>query len=203
MTLAINCSRIEGMAANNNPGSFCFDALRVIFCGFCSFIILSCTAFANTHSDEEAKEAIFLALKNAPDEAAARVYEGEIWRQWFLSGDDKIDALMQAAMQQRRNYDFAGAIETLNTVIQLKPDYAEGWNQRATVHFHRDEYEASLVDIAQTLVLEPRHFGALAGRAVIRLYQSKSALARQNIIEAVKINPYLRERQFFPGLSVE
>ena len=110
---------------------------------------------------------------------------------------------MQRAMQQRRNHDFAGAIETLNSVIELKPAYAEGWNQRATVHFHQQKYQASLIDIAQTLELEPRHFGALAGRAVIRLYQSKSALARQNIIEALRINPYLRERRFFPDLIIE
>jgi hypothetical protein len=68
------------------------------------------------------------------------------------------------------------------------------------VRFHQQKYEASLEDIAETLVLEPRHFGALAGRAVIRLYQSKSALARQNIIEASKIHPYLKERAFFPDL---
>jgi tetratricopeptide (TPR) repeat protein len=191
------------MEAKNKLVSFCFGALRAGLYGICGLIIFSCTALADVHADEETKEAIFLALKNAPDEAAARVYESEIWRQWFQSGDDKIDALLRVAMQQRRNYDFAGAVETLNTLVQLKPEYAEGWNQRAIAHFHREEYEASLVDIAQTLALEPRHFGALAGRAAIRLQQYKPALARQNIIEAIKINPYLRERQFFPDLTVE
>jgi Tfp pilus assembly protein PilF len=107
---------------------------------------------------------------------------------------------MQDAMRQRRSYDFAGAIEILNQVIALDPAYAEAWNQRATVYFHQGNYEASLEDIATTLELEPRHFGALAGRAVIRLYQLKSALALQNIIEASKIHPYLKERAFFPDL---
>ena len=56
--------------------------------------------------------------------------------------------------------------------------------------------------MAETLAREPRHFGALAGRAVIRLRQLKPALARQNMIEALKVNPWLRERGLFPGLEV-
>jgi len=58
-----------------------------------------------------------------------------------------------------------------------------------------------LVDIAKTLQLEPRHFGSLAGRAVIRLRQLKSALARQSIVEAMKYPPFLRERHLFPDLK--
>ena len=64
----------------------------------------------------------------------------------------------------------------------------------------REHYEKSLQDIAVALELEPRHFGAMAGRAVIRLYQSKPALARQNIIEALKFHPFLKEKGMFPDL---
>ncbi len=96
--------------------------------------------------------------------------------------------LMQDALQKRRGYDYKGSLEILNKVIGLKPDYAEVWNQRATIYFHQEEYEKSLWDIAKTLELEPRHFGSLAGRAVIRLKQNKPALARQNIVEAFEIS---------------
>jgi tetratricopeptide (TPR) repeat protein len=151
---------------------------------FCWLIILN-SYIANLSANEETLDALFLALKYAPDEATANVYVSEIWYEWFQSGDETIDGLMQEAMRKRRNYDFAGAIEILNKVIEIDQSYPEAWN---------------LEDIAETLVLEPRHFGAMAGRAVIRLYQSKSALARQNIIEASKIHPYLKERAFFPDL---
>jgi tetratricopeptide (TPR) repeat protein len=105
---------------------------------------------------------------------------------------------MQEAMQKRGNYDFAGAVEILSRIIELNPDYPEAWNQRATVYYYQEKYEASLEDIARTLELEPRHFGALSGRAMIRLYQSKPALARQNILKASEIHPYLKERNLFP-----
>ena len=169
-------------------------------------VCLQLASFAllvDAHPDEITKDVLFLALKYAPDAASARTYEDEIWQQWFQSGDQAIDQLMQKAMQQRRNYDFAGAVETLNRMIELRPGYAEAWNQRATMYFFQENYEASLQDVAKTLELEPRHFGALAGRAVIRMKQLKPALARQNIIEAAKINPYLKELDFFPGLKAK
>jgi len=145
-------------------------------------------------------DSLFLDLKHASSVEEARKLEQVIWKQWMLSGDDQIDELMQQAMQKRRSYDFNGAIEVLNKIIKQKPDYAEGWNQRATVYFHQEKYEESLIDIAKTLELEPRHFGSLAGRAVIRLRQNKPVLAMQNIIHALKFHPYLKEKDFFPNL---
>ncbi len=144
---------------------------------------------------------LFARLAQAPDEASARIIEDRIWRRWFESGDETVDALMEQAMGQRNVYDFAGALDTLDQVTALMPDYAEAWNQRATIHFYREEYEESLVAIARTLELEPRHFGAMAGRILIRLQQLKPALARQNLVEALKINPWLRERALFPDVS--
>ena len=146
---------------------------------------------------------LFESLRTAPNETMAREYENKIWLQWFKSGDKEIDLLMQQAMQKRRNYDFNGALDIINQVIGLKPDYAEAWNQRATVHFHQQKYDKSLQDIARTLELEPRHFGAMAGRTVIRLQQMKPALARQNVLQALQLHPYLKERTFFPDLMVE
>ena len=108
---------------------------------------------------------------------------------------------MQEALQKRRGYDFNGAIEILNKVIELNPNFAEAWNQRATVYFNQEKYEESLADIAKTLELEPRHFGSLAGRAVIRLRQLKNALARQSVVEAMNYHPFLRERHLFPDLK--
>ena len=142
----------------------------------------------------------FISLKQADSEAIALQHADRIWKLWFQSGDEEVDRLMQEAMARRRAYDFNGALESINRVIELAPEYPEAWNQRATVHFFQQEYEKSLQDIARTLELEPRHFGALAGRALIRLNQLKPALARQNVIEAMNYHPYLPERKLFPGL---
>ena len=166
----------------------------------CGLLFSNCFA-TRLHADQASLDLLFFSLKYAQDEETSRVYENEIWQEWFQSGDELTDSLMQEAMQKRGNYDFAGAAEILNKVIELNPHYAEAWNQRATVYYYQENYAASLEDIAKTLELEPRHFGALSGRAMIRLYQSKPALARQNIIEASKIHPYLKERSLFPGID--
>ena len=146
-------------------------------------------------------DALFLDLKSAENETDAKVIEQKIWVKWMESGDDEIDKLLQDALRKRRVYDFNGAIEILNKIIALKPEFSEAWNQRATLYFFQEKYEESLIDIAKTLELEPRHFGSLAGRATIRWRQSKPALARQNIIEAMKVHPFLKEQKMFPGLQ--
>ncbi|MBN9346959.1 MAG: tetratricopeptide repeat protein, partial [Devosia sp.] len=80
-------------------------------------------------------------------------------------------------------------------------DYAEGWNQRATVYFMLGDYDASLDDIAHVLAIEPRHYGALSGRVLIYLKQGRYDDARADMIAALAIHPYLRERRFFPDLA--
>ncbi len=59
------------------------------------------------------------------------------------------------------------ALDLLDQIIILAPDYAEGWNRRATLHFALKEYGRSISDIERVLELEPRHYGALSGLAVI------------------------------------
>jgi tetratricopeptide (TPR) repeat protein len=141
---------------------------------------------------------LFRNLKSAPDEATAKQYVNQIWRAWFQSGDAKVDELMQQAVKERQSSNYDGAIEILNKVIALKPDYPEAWNQRATIYYFKQEYEKSLEDVAKTLELEPRHFGALAGRGMIRFMQNKPALGIQNILQALEIHPFLPERSLIP-----
>lgn len=161
------------------------------------FVLQASLIFA----DSSKLDSLFLQLKNAPNETEARKYEKQIWETWMLSGDEKIDAMLRDAMRERDSYNLDGSLEILNKIIALKPDFPEVWNQRATVHFHKGMYEESLIDIAKTLELEPRHFGSLAGRAVIRLRQTKPIIARNNILEAMQFHPFLRERALFPSIE--
>ncbi len=178
--------------------TFNFTRILQLFV-FAMVLTFSISAHADDRSEQ--LDELFKALKNAPDEMTARALEDQIWQAWFKSGDAHIDDLMQQAMKRRGVYDFNGALEILDEVIRLKPEYSEAWNQRATVYFNQGEHEKSLEAIARTLELEPRHFGSMAGRVVIRLQQGKAALAQQNVLQALKIHPFLRERAFFPGLN--
>lgn len=172
-------------------------SIKLLFSSLALSLILTSPSFSNDESLDE----LFESLKNASSQQQARGLENSIWKSWLESDDAKVNELMQQALRKREVYDFNGALEILNQVIALKPDFSEAWNQRATVYFHQDKYEESLQDIARTLALEPRHFGSLAGRAMIRIRQGKQALAIQNIIEAIKFHPYLKERSFFPMLG--
>jgi len=158
---------------------------------------MSVTSFA----DSTKLDTLFVALKLSENETEAMRIEQEIWLQWMESGDPEIDAMLQLAMKKRRFYDFDGAINLLDKIILQKPDFSEAWNQRATLYFFQKKYQKSLNDIAKTLALEPRHFGSLAGRAAIRWRQLKPELARKDIIEAMKIHPFLKAKRMFPGLQ--
>jgi len=176
-------------------------SLIKIILKFLTLIFISVAIQSSAIAGGTKLDALFIDLKNAENLKEAQGIEEKIWLAWMESGDDKIDAMLRDAMRKRRSYDFEGGIKVLNEIIKLKPEFSEAWNQRATLYFYQKKYEESLIDIAKTLELEPRHFGSLAGRAVIRWRQMKPELARQNIIEAMKVHPFLKEQNMFPGLQ--
>lgn len=146
---------------------------------------------------------LYAALGEAPDEAAARRIENDIWQTWIDHDDPRVKAMIDEAMQRRRWHDLEGALVILDELVKIAPGYAEAWNQRANVHFLLQNYEQSLFDVAEVLQLEPRHFAALAGRGLIRFQQGKPALAYQNILAAMQIHPYIRERDLLPDFIRE
>lgn len=134
------------------------------------------------------------ALASAETREKADQLSGEIWQIWLTAPDETAQEVLEKALRRREAYDFLGAIDHLNRLIAGWPDYAEGWNQRATLHFLRGDLEASLADVAETLAREPRHFGALSGKAVIFFQQGKIPLAQIAVREALKHHPFLQER---------
>src|SRR5204863_7991713 len=85
------------------------------------------------------------------------------------------------------------AIELLGAVIELRPDYVEAWNRRATLHFANKDYGKSLADIRQVLAREPRHFGALSGLGIIMQEFGEERLALEAFRRALAVNPHLQK----------
>jgi len=106
---------------------------------------------------------LFTRLAAAKDESEANGVANLIERRWSRSGSDTADLLMSRAGDAIKANDHALAIELLDRVVTLKPDWAEGWNKRATAFFMMDDPVSSIADIRQVLAREPRHFGAWAG----------------------------------------
>lgn len=136
-------------------------------------------------------EGLFEELMGAPNHGAAQGAEAAIWGIWYEHDDDAIEQLMfkgRAAMDRR---DFKGALRSVDQVIALAPDFAEGWNLRATLYFLIGRYEASLADIKETLAREPRHFGALSGRGLVYTQLDELDLALRSFEEALTVNPQM------------
>src|SRR6185436_13037606 len=94
---------------------------------------------------------LFEALKAAPDADSAKLVESRIWALWLASGSDTTDLLMSRVKTAIDGKDTSLAIELLDAVLELRPDYVEAWNRRATLHFANKNYGKSLADIRQVL----------------------------------------------------
>jgi tetratricopeptide (TPR) repeat protein len=106
-----------------------------------------------------------LARTQDSDEAAGIV--SALDRLWLESGSDTSDLLMSRALQAMQGKSYPLALEVLDAIVDLQPDWAEAWNKRATVRWLAGDSKGSMADIAETLKLEPRHLGALAGLGAI------------------------------------
>ncbi|MDG2033367.1 MAG: hypothetical protein P8J29_05475 [Rhodospirillales bacterium] len=83
------------------------------------------------------------------------------------------------------------ALVLFDELVGLKPDFAEGWNKRATVFYPMTSYGASMRDIARTLELEPRHFGALSGFGLINQAIGRPEVAVMALEKALENHPHL------------
>jgi hypothetical protein len=116
---------------------------------------------------------LFARLKSTRLEEDGDEIVAQIWKLWLQSGDPMIDAKMQQVVLVMGQAP-ALAMPILDDIVRQKPDWAEGWNKRATVLFLTGEYDRSLADIERVLALEPRHFGALAGIGLIRIEKGQT-----------------------------
>jgi tetratricopeptide (TPR) repeat protein len=110
---------------------------------------------------------LFEALKIAPDDASAKSVEERIWALWTISRSDTTNLLMTRVKTAIEEKELDLAIQLLDAVIKIKPDYVEAWNRRATIYYMKKDYGHAVDDIREVLRREPRHFGALAGLGLI------------------------------------
>ena len=132
------------------------------------------------------------ALKD-PDYGVRVLAERSLWQVWSRSGDLEVDHLFQIGLERMREPAPQAAIRTFSEVIQKKPEFAEGWNKRATVYYLIGEYDKSLADCEEVIKRNPLHFGALSGFGMnyIQLRQLENAL--EYFQRALRVNPNLEQ----------
>ena len=128
-------------------------------------------------------------LKLAKSMPEAMALEGKIWEAWMTSGDAKIDGMVQQSVALMRMQMFDESLAILDGVVAKAPDYAEGWNRRATLLYMMQDYGRSLADIQKVLTLEPRHFGAISGLGLISMVKGDKAAARDAYKKVLEIDP--------------
>lgn len=130
----------------------------------------------------------------APDEMAGRAVSNQMWQQWIKAPDEYSQGLLDEGMDRRGVYDLDGAEKAFTALTQYCPFYAEGYNQRAFVHFLRGDHALALPDLEKALELRPRHVAALAGKALTLIGMDRIAEGQAVLRDALKLNPWLSER---------
>ena len=130
-------------------------------------LLLSKSAFAD-QNDIRLTE-LFRSLKSTENLSKASVFESKIWHIWMQHNDPEVENVMFHGLEAMKIQQFEKAFGYFSILIKLAPDYAEGWNKRATVLYLLGRFNESESDVMRTLELEPRHFGALSGQGLIKI----------------------------------
>jgi len=144
---------------------------------------------------EKRLDNFFAELKRERNEKAAERIASRINEEWNRSGSAIIDLMMMWSKTAMEGEKFDVALDFLDQVVTISPAYAEGWNRRATVHFMMHNYSKSMSDINRTLVLEPRHFGALSGMAQIMKSTGRKQMALNAWQRVLEVYPMMRSAQ--------
>ena len=161
------------------------------FVALSMLVLMSLAPPAGGSQTDERLDALFGRLKTTDNNAEGAVLTQMIWEIWHQSDNDVVNELMSEGIGEMSVRNYERALTVFNEVVKIDPDFAEGWNKRATVYYLMGKYQASLRDIEQTLTLERRHFGALSGLGLIFLAIGNDGAALEAFEAALKVNPHM------------
>lgn len=151
----------------------------------------SVNAATVTSQNDETLQQLFSNLQQADNGETANDIALKIWDRWMsTSGDTATDELMERGIFYMQTGNLQVAEDVFSNIIEKHPEYAEAWNKRATVRFLRSNWSGSADDIAKVLAIEPKHFGALSGLAMIRLHQGEYSSALSIYERVLEIHPF-------------
>ncbi|MSO74696.1 MAG: tetratricopeptide repeat protein [Alphaproteobacteria bacterium] len=157
---------------------------------FVAGFVLAAPLHADQHDPR--LESLFEALKSPDNLNKVGEAEQAIWGIWMESGSEEIDKLLVQGSVYMQMRSFGAALSHFNSVIEARPEFAEGWNKRATLYFLMGEYTRSIADCERTLALEPRHFGALFGLGLIYTEIENAPKAIDALEMALAVHPHLQ-----------
>ena len=135
------------------------------------------------------KEAL-AALKGDDIELAATA-AAVLWSRWCRSPNSEIDKIFRAGVEAMQNDRLDDAESFFARVIGAAPEFAEGWNKRATVRYMRKNFQGAIADCQETLARNPNHFGAASGQGLCHLSLRQFREAAVCFRRALEIHPHL------------
>ena len=134
-------------------------------------------------------EDLFEILYTTASDIQINEVTSSIWDIWHETNDPSIEADFYRGLESMRTGDLLTAVAFFTRVIDKNPNFAEGWNKRATVYYMLGKFDASMMDIHETLKLEPRHFGAMDGMGLIFIHLEQFDKAIDIYNQMLKIFP--------------
>lgn len=150
---------------------------------------------AKTETRGEELDRLHGELAAATDASAAEEIVGRIQKIWARSGSDSMDLLLSRARSAMQAEDYARARIHLAALNRLAPEFAEGWNASATLRYLQEDYARAAIEIERVLALEPRHFSALTGLALIFEQTRRKESAMKTWREVEKLYPAFEKAQ--------
>ncbi|MDA0239400.1 MAG: tetratricopeptide repeat protein [Proteobacteria bacterium] len=157
---------------------------------FVLFVSASVSTAAMAGQDDKRLDGLFRLLQSVKTETEARGIEAAIWQLWIENKDQLVAGAMERGTVSMQRGELNEALESFDAVTRAAPDFAEGWNKRATVLYLMRDFDGSVRDIARTLKLEPRHFGALSGLGLINAAIGRTDAAIKAYEKALAIHPH-------------
>lgn len=132
-----------------------------------------------------------LTVLRAADPVRAASAAAALWQMWHQSGQPDLDALLRQGIEAMEAQRLAEADKLFSRLIEIAPEFAEGWNKRATVRYLAKDYVGSIADCRETLGRNPNHFGALSGQALCHLALGQYREAAELCRLALAVHPHL------------
>ena len=155
-----------------------------------TLIVFLLFAFSIKADQNDARlENLFDILSKTESNIQINEVTSSIWDIWHETNDPSIEADFYRGLESMRTGDLMMAVAFFTRVIDKNPNFAEGWNKRATVYYMLGKFDASMMDIHETLKLEPRHFGAMDGMGLIFIHLEQFDQAIDIYDQMLKIFP--------------
>lgn len=156
-------------------------------------LVLACGVKADQNN--ERLDVLFEELGSSPGIRLSAAIEEQIWTIWSQGPTEDATRQLRRGVRAMQQGELETALSLFDGLIDQQPGFAEAWNKRATLHYIRGDITQSMADIEQTLTLEPRHFGALAGLGSIFTRLQQPAAAIRAFEQVLDIYPQSRSSQ--------